>query len=101
VPADERLRQADVLDQVRDAGVSEREALDDAQPVDVGERLVDDPELAEVFGRVGDGGERGPDSGPGRAQRGFLERGWINRGLYQYLLILGGRMGDVNPGAGP
>ena len=70
VPADERLREADVLDQVRHAGVSEREALDDPQAVDVGEGLVDDAQLAEVFGRVGDGSERGPKSGPGRAQWG-------------------------------
>jgi hypothetical protein len=98
MPAHERLREADMLDEVGHAGVPEREALDDPEAVHVGERLVDDAELAEVLGCVGDGGERGPNSGPGRAQRGFLERGWINRGLYQYSLILASRMGDVNLG---
>jgi hypothetical protein len=63
VPADEGLRQADLLDQVRDRGVAVREALDDAEPIDVGERLVDDPQLAELVGLVDDRGDGRTDPG--------------------------------------
>jgi hypothetical protein len=63
VPADEGLRQADLLDQVRDRGVAVREALDDAEPIDVGECLVDDPQLAELVGLVDDRGDGRTDPG--------------------------------------
>jgi hypothetical protein len=63
VPADEGLRQADLLDQVRDRGVAVGEALDDAEPIDVGECLVDDPQLAELVGLVDDRGDGRTDPG--------------------------------------
>ena len=63
MPAHERLRQADLLDQVRDRRVAVREALDDAEPIDVGECLVDDPQLAELVGLVDDRGDGRTDPG--------------------------------------
>jgi hypothetical protein len=54
VPADQRLRQPDFLDQVGDGGVAASEAPDDPQAIDVGEGLVDDPQLAKVLGLVDD-----------------------------------------------
>jgi hypothetical protein len=63
VPAHERLRQADFLDEVGDRRVAVREALDDAEPIDVGERLVDDPQLAELIGLVDDRSDSRTDPG--------------------------------------
>ena len=68
VPADERLRQPDVVHELRHAGLAPGEPLHDAQAVHVGERLVDDAQLAEVIGLVDDRGERRPDPGAGGAQ---------------------------------
>ena len=93
MPGHERLRQPDLLDEVGNAGVGLGETPDDPQPVDVGERLVDEPELAEIL-RLEDGvGDRAADVGPGRTQgqascEGSFE-GRINGGLYQRALILG------------
>ena len=63
MPADERLGQPDFLDQVRHRRVAVREALDDAEPIDVGECLVDDPQLAELVGLVDDRGDGRTDPG--------------------------------------
>jgi hypothetical protein len=63
VPADEGLRQPDLLDQVRDRRVTAGQAADDPQPVDVRERLVDDPQLAKILRLVDDRRERGADAG--------------------------------------
>jgi hypothetical protein len=63
VPADEGLRESDLLDQIRDGGVTARETSDDPKPIDVGEGLVDDPQLAQVLGLVDDRRERGPNPG--------------------------------------
>jgi hypothetical protein len=63
VPAHQRLRQADVLDEIPDGGRAAGEAPDDAQAVDVGERLVEQPQLAKVIGLVDDGRERRADPG--------------------------------------
>ena len=91
VPADERLRQPDLLDQVRHRRVAVREALDDAEPIDVGERLVDDPQLAELVGLVDDRSDGRTDAGGGGGQgadlRGRRTRR-INDGLYQRKLML-------------
>jgi hypothetical protein len=54
VPADQGLGEPDLLDQIGDRCVAVREALDDAEPIDVGECLVDDPQLAELVGLVDD-----------------------------------------------
>jgi hypothetical protein len=63
VPADQRLRQPHVLDQLAHARGAVGEAADDAEAVDIGERLVDRAELAKLGGGVRDGGEGGPDPG--------------------------------------
>jgi hypothetical protein len=63
VPAHQRLRQADVLDEIPDGGRAASEAPDDAQTVDVGERLVEQAQLAKVIGLVDDGRQRRTDPG--------------------------------------
>jgi hypothetical protein len=70
VPADEGLRQADVLDELGHARVAAREALHDAEPIDVGESLVNEAELAELLRLVDDGCDGRPDPGAGRADLG-------------------------------
>ena len=46
------------------------QALDDAQAVDVGERLVEAAQLAQVIGLIDDRGDRRADVG-GRRGQGF------------------------------
>jgi hypothetical protein len=58
MPAHERLRQADVLDQVGHGRRTLGQPLDDAQPVDVSERLVEAPQVAQVVGLVDDRRQR-------------------------------------------
>jgi hypothetical protein len=67
MPADERLRQADLLDEIGHGGASPGQAPDDPQPVHVGEGLVDDPQLTEILGLV-------DDRGDGRANAGARGR---------------------------
>ena len=43
-------REPDVRDELADRGVALGQALDDAQPVDVGEGLVERPQVAQVIG---------------------------------------------------
>jgi hypothetical protein len=75
VPAHERLRQADLRDQLGDRGRPGRQAADDPESVDVGEGLVDEPQLPELV-RLEDGvGERAANAGGRRRQRGLSEAG--------------------------
>jgi len=69
MPRDERLRQADLGDELGDAGLGLGEAADDPQPVDVGEGLVDEPQLAQVAGLDDRGRDRRADPGRCRGQR--------------------------------
>ncbi len=69
VPADERLGEPDLLDQVPHGCVTAGKAANDPEPVDVGKGLVDDPQLAELVGLVDDRGEGRTDAG-GRRQEG-------------------------------
>ena len=46
MPAYQRLRQPNLLDQIRDRRASAGEATDDPKAVDIRQRLVDDPQLA-------------------------------------------------------
>jgi len=62
MPAHERLAQPDVVDQLGDRGRGIREALDDPQPVDVGQRLVEQADLAKVIRLIDDRGDRRADS---------------------------------------
>ncbi len=61
-----------MIDELGDSGRSPREPEDDAQPVDVGEGLVEDPERPKLLGLVDDGRECGADAGGGR-QGGRLQ----------------------------
>src|SRR5262245_26793406 len=95
MPRHERLAEPDPLDQLRHGRLALGEALDDPQPVHVGEGLVDDAQGAELLGLVHDGRDgrsevRGgwgqwdaPDAVRGRPRGGRR----INGGLYQYALI--------------
>ena len=76
---DERLRQADVGDELGDARLALGQATDDAQAVHVGEGLVEGTQLAQVVG-LGDDLRRSW-SGPGRAMgTGAMDSGvWMAR----------------------
>jgi hypothetical protein len=63
MPADQGLREADLLDQVRDGRVAAGETTDDPEPIDVGEGLVDDPQLTKVVGLVDDRRQGRADAG--------------------------------------
>ena len=68
MPAHKRLRQADVLDEVTHRRMPVGQPLDDPEPVDVRERLVDDAKLPQVVGLVDDAGESRADPRARRAQ---------------------------------
>ena len=68
VPADERLGQADVLDELGHGRRAVRQPLDDPQPVDVGQRPVEEADLAQLVGLVDDGRDGRADPGGGGAQ---------------------------------
>jgi hypothetical protein len=90
VPADERLAEPDVLDEIRDRCVAAGEASDEAEAVHVGERPMDDSQLAEILGLVDDRRQGRADSG-GRGGQGGSPGGRrrrINDGLYQRKLML-------------
>ena len=70
VMADERLAEADVRDQLGDARLAVGEAPDDAQPVHVGEGLVEGAQVAQVLGLEDDRGDGRADPGGGRHGRG-------------------------------
>src|SRR6185503_16253708 len=55
MPRDERLAEPDALDELGDGRLTLGEALDDPQPVHVGEGLVDEADRAQLVGLVDDG----------------------------------------------
>jgi hypothetical protein len=57
------LGQADVLDELGDARGAGRQTLDDPEPVYVGQRLVEQADLAELVGLVDDRRDGGADPG--------------------------------------
>lgn len=63
MPRDERLRQADLGDELGDGRLGGREAADDPEPVDVGKRLVDEAQLAQLVGLEDGVRERAADAG--------------------------------------
>jgi hypothetical protein len=74
-----------------------REPTDDSQPVDVGEGLVDEAQLAQLLGLEDSIGDRAADVGARGAQVDLregrslsAEKGRINRRLYQSPLMLFG-----------
>jgi hypothetical protein len=73
MPRDERLGQADLRDELGDGRFAVGQAAHDPEPVDVGERLVDEAQLAKLV-RLEDGvGDRAADVSAGWAQ-GDLRR---------------------------
>jgi hypothetical protein len=75
VPADERLREPDFLDQIGDGGVAVREAFDDAEPIDVGQRLMNDAQLPQLIGLVDNGSNGRANTGGGGGQEEGLPEG--------------------------
>jgi hypothetical protein len=87
MPGHERLGQPDLGDELGDGRLPGGEAAHDPEAVDVGERLVDEPQLAQLV-RLEDGvGDRAADAGGGGTQgersgtEGIGRR--INGRLYQ------------------
>src|SRR5829696_747522 len=63
MPGDERLRETDMRDQLRDRGLAVGQSPNDAEAIHVGHDLVKGAQLAEVIG-LGDGrGDRAADPG--------------------------------------
>ena len=100
MPADERLGEPDVLDELGHRGRAGRQALDDPQPVDVGEGLVEEAELAQLVGLVDDRRDGRADPG-GRGTQGRLPGGRrarrLNGDLYKSQLMLRPTSSRVNP----
>jgi hypothetical protein len=66
----ERLGQSDVLDEVGDGRVAARQTSDDAEPVHVGQRLVEGPDAAQVVRLIDERRDRAADpGGRGRQDR--------------------------------
>jgi len=86
VMADERLAEPDVGDELGHAGLAVGQATHDAQPVHVGEGLVEGAQLAQVVGLEDDRGDGRAESGGGRHGWAF-SRGRRSRESYQRRLI--------------
>lgn len=69
MPAHERLGQADLRDELGDRRRTGSEAADDPEPVDVGEGLVNDAQLAQLVG-LEDGVREGAADAGGRGGQG-------------------------------
>jgi hypothetical protein len=87
MPADERLRQAGVVDELGHTGRPLGEPSHDPQAIHVGQGLVDDLQVAQIVGLVDDRGQRRADSGRGGTQ-GMPPAPSINGDLYQRSLML-------------
>ena len=68
MPRDERLGQADRRDELRDGRLRAGEDADDPEPVDVGERLVDEAQLAQLVGLEDGVGDRAANVRAGGTQ---------------------------------
>jgi hypothetical protein len=75
VPGDERLRQPDLGDELGNGGLGVGQRADDAQPVDVGQGLVDEAQLAQLVGLEDDVGDRAANAGRRGAQGEVLRWG--------------------------
>jgi hypothetical protein len=71
VPADQRLAEADRVDEVADGGRALDQAANDAQPVHIGQSLVEDPKLAQIVGLIDDRGDGAADVRGGRQAGGL------------------------------
>ena len=63
MPGDERLGEPDVVGELGDGGVTADQPPDDSEAVHVGHGLVEDAQLAQVFGWRDGCGDRAADSG--------------------------------------
>lgn len=92
MPRYKRLGQPDLGDKLGDGRLGGRQAADNPEPVDVGEGLVDEAQLAQLVGLEDGVRERAADAGGRGAQRlgapGGSSRRRINGGLYQSPLML-------------
>ncbi len=52
-----------MVDELGDGGFALGQALDDAEPIDVGQGLVELADVTQLVGRVDDGRDRGADAG--------------------------------------
>jgi hypothetical protein len=68
VPRDERLREPDLGDELGHGGLRNGKGTDDPQAVDVGERLVDETQLAQLVGLEDGVGDRAANAGGRRTQ---------------------------------
>jgi hypothetical protein len=68
VMRDERLRKPDVVDEIGDRRVAVGQPPDDAEPVHVGERLVECPDAPQVIRLVDERGDGAADPGGGWRQ---------------------------------
>jgi hypothetical protein len=73
VPADQRLGEPDVVDELGNGRRALGQSLDDAQAVDVRQGLVEAAQLAQIVGLVDDRGDRRADVG-GRGGQGVRLR---------------------------
>jgi hypothetical protein len=80
VPRDERLREPDLGHELGHGGLRNGERADDPQAVDVGERLVDETQLAQLV-RLDDGvGDRAANAG-GRGTQDERSGGSVARAV--------------------
>jgi hypothetical protein len=82
VPRNERLRQADLGDELRDRRRAGRQPLDDAQAIDVGECLVDETKLAQLIGLEDGIREGAADPGRGWGQGRLLRTAIVSTAVY-------------------
>jgi len=75
VPRHEWLGQPHLGDELGDGRFADGQAADDPEPVDVGQGLVDEAQLAEVLGWKDDVGDRAADVGAGGTQGQVSGRG--------------------------
>jgi hypothetical protein len=68
MPRDERLGEPHLGDELGDGRLGGRETADDAESVDVGQRLVDEAQLAQLVGLEDGVRDRAADVGAGGTQ---------------------------------
>src|SRR3954451_13733532 len=76
VPGHQRLRQADMGDELGDRRLAVREAADDPEAIHVGHDLVKGTQLAQIIGLGDGGGDGAANSGGGRGQDRDSSWGW-------------------------
>jgi hypothetical protein len=90
MPRNQGLRQAHLRDELRDGRRAGREATNDAEPVHVRKRLVDESQLAQLIGLEDGVRDRAsdPGRGGGQSRHSKMLGRCINDRLYQQALML-------------